>query len=120
MKSVFSEAALKFKVLQKTILNYQQEITRAKKAAKHEEKKAVAAAAKAHGHSRGARGGRRGTRRGMRGRHMVQARNGMDDPNSNSEPVVTTESSGSSSGPDSKSEAEVTIPRSCQQQPVWV
>jgi hypothetical protein len=80
MKDVFKEAGPRFKVLKKSILDYQRVIEKARKVAEQEAKKVAAAAARAeraHGHGRGTRGGRQGGGRGARGmglwpRVMVQ------------------------------------------------
>jgi hypothetical protein len=141
MKDVFKEAAPRFKVLKKGILDYYKEIEKAKKVAEREAKKAqreakkVAAAAKraerARSRARGNRGGTTGRARarargrGARGRgtdigggHSASA--GMDDADSGLESSGTPESSESSSGTDSVSEAEIPIPRSRRQRPVRV
>jgi hypothetical protein len=139
MKDVFKEAAPRFKVLKKSILDYYKEIEKAKKVAEREAKKAereakkVAAAAEraARGRTRGNRGGggarararARGTRRGARGRDTgtVPAPSaGMDNSDSGLESFGTPESSEGSSDSDSESEAEIPIPRSRRQRPVRV
>jgi hypothetical protein len=61
MKDVFKEAGPRFKVLKKSILDYQRAIEIARKVAEQEAKKATAATARAeraHGCGRGTRGGR--------------------------------------------------------------
>jgi hypothetical protein len=85
MKDVFKEAAPRFKVLKKHILDYQGAVEKARKLAKNEAKKAAAAAARAtraHGCSGGTIGGRRGGGRGTRGRGADVAEGsgaGVDD-----------------------------------------
>ena len=149
MKDVFKEAAPRFKVLKKGIVDYYKEIEKAKKVAEREAKKAeretkkaeheakkVATAAewaeRARGRARGNRGVARRPRararargRGARGRDTDiggGASAGMGDSNSGLESSAsgTPESSESSSDSDSESEAEIPIPRSRRQRPVRV
>jgi hypothetical protein len=140
MKDVFKEAAPRFKILKKNILDYYKDIEKAKKVADREAKKAereakkVAAAAekaaRARGRARGNRGGARvrarARGRGARGRDTDTlavgggANAGMDVSDLGLESSGTPESSDSSSNPDSESEAEVPIPRSRRQRPVRV
>jgi hypothetical protein len=126
MKDVFKEAAPKFRVLKKNILDYQKEVEKAKKTAEREARKAATAATRARTRGTGNRGGTRG--RGTRGRARGQARGqargrgtggpGTGDLDSESEPSGTTESSGSSSDSDSESEADIPIPRSRRLRPI--
>lgn len=118
MKDVFKEAAPRFRVLKKNILDYQKEVEKAKKVAEREARKAATAAARARG--RGTRG------RGARGRGRARARARVrgtreadtGDLDSESESFAMTESSGSSSDSNSESEAEIPIPRSRRQRPI--
>jgi hypothetical protein len=116
MKDIFKEAAPRFKVLKKHILDYQWAVEKTRKLAKNEAKKAATAAAKAtraHRHGRGTRGGRRGRGRGTRGRGAdVAEGSGASVDDFYSELSGTTQSSESGSDSDSESEAEIPIPRS--------
>jgi hypothetical protein len=117
MKDIFKEAAPRFKVLKKSILDYYKEIEKANKVAEREAKRAAAAAARAT--RAGNRGRSRGRGRGARG----GARGGASAGNSDSggaESSGTTESSDVNSDSDSESEAEIPIPRSRRQRPVRV
>ena len=124
MKDILKEAAPRFKVLKKNILDYHKEIEKARKVAEREAKKAAAAAIRAErarGRGRGTRGGRRGVRRGARGRGAEPVREagvGVDD--SDSESTGTAELSERDSDSDSESEAEIPIPRSRRERPVRV
>ncbi|KAF8327657.1 hypothetical protein F5887DRAFT_1083703 [Amanita rubescens] len=137
MKDVFKEAAPRFKVLKKSILDYHKQIEKAKqvaerasKKAEREAKKAAVAAekaARARGRVRGNRGGGRGGGRGRgrstrgRGADMVGgASTQIDDSDRGRESSGTPESSETSSDSDSESDAEVLIPRSRRQRPVRV
>ena len=124
MKDVFKEAAPRFKVLKKAILDYHKAIEKVKKVAEREAKKAaatVARAARAHSRVRGTRGARRGGGRGSRGRGAAAMTGaGAEGEDSDSEGLGTSESSGSSSNTDSESEAEIPIPRSRRQRPIRV
>ena len=120
MKDVFKEAAPQFKVLKKTILDYQKEVEKAKKVAEREAKKLATAAARARGWGRGNGGGRRARGTRGRGRGAGGAHTAADDSDSGSESIGMTDPSGCSSSSDSESEAEVPIPRSCRQRPVRV
>jgi hypothetical protein len=127
MRDVFKEAAPRFKVLKRGILDYQEEVEKAKKVAECKARNTAKAAARACGCGMGNRGGTRS--RGTRGRGRGRWRGapaaggpsaGVDNLDSDSEPIRMTELSGSSSSSDSESEAEILIPRSCQQCPVQV
>jgi hypothetical protein len=124
MKDAFKEAAPRFNVLKKHILDYQQAVEKTRKLAENEAKKAVAAAAKttrACGRSRGTRGGRRGGGRGTRGRGADVAEGsgaGVDDFDSKLSGMTQSSESGSDS--DLESEAEILIPRSRQQHQIRV
>jgi hypothetical protein len=126
MKEVFKEVGPWFRVLKKSIADYQKAIEKEKKAAKCEAKKVAAAearAGRAHGRGRGTGGGGRGRGRGRgrggRGR-VAGAAGGVDDddlsPNYDSSGTARSSSRSSNSG--SESEAEIPILCSCRQRPV--
>ena len=119
IKDVFKEAAPRFRILKKNILDYQKEVEKAKKVAEREARKAATAAARARGRGTGNRGGTRG--RGARGRGRGRGRGTPEAGASgagDSDSFETMESSGSSSDSDSESEAEIPIPRSRRQRPI--
>jgi hypothetical protein len=127
MKDVFKEAAPRFRVLKKNILDYQKEVEKVKKVAECEARNAAKVAAWARGRGIGNGGDTRS--RGMRGRGRRRGRcapmaggpsAGADNSDSDSEPIRMTELSGSSSSSDSESEAKIPIPRSRRQRPVRV
>jgi hypothetical protein len=124
MKDVFREAGPRFKVLKKSILDYQKAIEKVRKVAEQEAKKVAAVstgAERARGHGRGTRGGRRGGGRGARGRGGAVAEgSGACTDDVDSEPSGAAESLGSDSDSDSESEAEIPIPRSHQQRQIRV
>jgi hypothetical protein len=123
MKDVFKEAAPRFRVLKKDIVNYHKALEKARKVAERQARQATAAAAWGHGHGTGNRGGRRGQGRGTRargrGRGVPMAGTNAEDPDSGSEPVIT-ESSRSGFSFSSSSKEEILIPRSRRQRPVRV
>jgi hypothetical protein len=119
MKDMFKEAAPRFKVLKKNILDSQKAVEKAKTVAEQETKKAAAAAARARGRGRGSRGGRRGCGTRGRGRGALDAGTIVDNLDLASESFGSG-SSGSSSNSESESKAEIPIPRSRRQRPVRV
>jgi hypothetical protein len=121
MKEVLKEAAPRFKILKKNILDYHKALEKTKKTAERDARKAAAAAARSHGRARGTRAGRRGGGRGGRGRGTAAVGGaGAVADDSDLEPFDKTESSESSSESDFESEAEIPVPRSRRQRPVRV
>ena len=124
MKDVLKEAAPRFRVLKKDIVDYHKVLEKARKVAEQEARWAAAAAARARGCGTGNRGGRRGRGRGTRargrGRGVPMAGVNVEDSDSGSEPFAITESSKSGSSSNSTSEEEIPIPRSRRPRPVRV
>ena len=128
MNDVFKEAAPRFKVLKKNIIDHLKAIEKARKAAEQTAKKAATAAARAErARGRGTRGGRRGGGRGARGRGAAVpaaeascAGADADAGDSDSEPSGVTESSKSDSDTNSDSEVEIPVPQLRRQRQIRV